>query len=148
MRRGGEGRPVPDENPEPSEIRKLLEEAGTIAVIGLSNKPHRDSYMVGRYLKDHGYKIIPVSPNIEEWEGIRAYKVLADVPEPVDIVDVFRKPEAIPDMTDEIIAKKPRAVWFQLGIVNNEAAGRMRREGIMVIQDRCLKIEHMTRLGG
>ncbi len=138
----------PENNPGPSEIKNILSEAKTIAIIGLSNKPHRESYMVGRYLKDHGYTVIPVHPNIDEWEGLKVYGNLGDIPGDVDIVDIFRRADAIGDLVPEIVAKKPKVAWLQLGIVNNEASKEMRSEGIVVVQNKCMKIEHTTLLGG
>jgi len=140
--------PPPDQNPSEEEIGRLIKESKTIAVVGLSNKPHRESYLVGKYLRDNGYEIIPVHPNISEWEGLKVYKRLSDIPGRVDIVDIFRRADAIGEMTDEIIAKKPKAAWLQLGIVNNEAAAKLRDAGMTVVQDRCLKVEHMARRRG
>lgn len=137
------GRPdKPEYDLAPDEISELFRKTKTIAIIGLSSKPHRDSYMVGKYLKDHGYEIIPVHPNISEWDGQKVYKSLSDVPGPVDVVDVFRRADAIGELTPQILEKKPKAVWFQLGIVNNEEAARIHKEGIKVAQNRCMKIEH------
>lgn len=134
--------PAPEGNPGPDVIRKIIEESKTIAVIGLSAKPEKESRNVGLYLKSHGYNVIPVNPTLESWEGLNAHKSLDEVEGPVDVVDIFRRPEAIGDLVDEIIRKKPKYAWFQLGIVNNEAAARLREAGVIVVQDRCMKIEH------
>jgi hypothetical protein len=139
--------PAPDYNPEPDEIRSILSESRTIAVIGLSDKPRRASLDVGLYLKNHGYTIIPVNPKIPEWQGLKAYSSLGKVSEQVDIVDIFRKADAIDGLVDEIVEKQPKVVWLQLGIVNNEAAAKIREAGIVVVQDRCIKIEHISLIG-
>jgi len=140
--------PSPDQNPEPEQIRAILETSKNIAIVGLSPKPGRASGDVGMYLKDHGYNVIPVNPAISLWEGVKAYASVADIPGRVDVVDIFRKPEAINEMVDDILAIKPVCAWFQLGIVNNEAAARLRNGGVTVVQDRCMKIEHASLVGG
>lgn len=134
--------PEVEDNPPDETIKKILSQAKTIAVVGLSNKPNRESYSVGRYLMDHGFQVIPVHPNISAWEGLKVYKSLADVTEVVDVVDIFRRADAIGEMADGIIAIKPKAAWFQLGIVNNAAARIIRESGIEVVQNKCIKIEH------
>ncbi|MBI4827741.1 MAG: CoA-binding protein [Nitrospinae bacterium] len=140
--------PEPEANPAPDQIRELLATAKTIAVIGISEKAGRPSLDVGRYLAGRGYTIYPVNPQLSAWEGRFAYASLHDIPGPVDIVDIFRKPGSIGELVPEIIAKRPRAAWLQLGIVNNEAAAELRAAGIAVVQDRCIKIDHYTLLGG
>lgn len=137
----------PEENPGPEEIKELLSSSRKIAVVGLSNKPHRDSYLVGSYLVDHGYLVYPVHPNLADWKGLKVAKSLHELAEPVDIVDLFRNAEGVGEMVDEIIACKPKAAWMQLGVVNNEAAAKLREAGIMVIQDKCIKIEHHNLTG-
>ncbi len=139
--------PEPDQNLADDEIKELLASARTVAIVGLSSKPHRESFMVGRYLVDHRYKVFPVHPNIKDWEGLKVYKTLDEIKEKIDIVDIFRKPEAITGLAPEIIKKRPKAAWFQLGIVNNEAARIIRGAGIMVIQNKCMKIEHYKYYG-
>ena len=134
--------PAPEHNPGPDVIKKILEESKTIAVVGLSDTPGRPSLDVAVYLKNHGYNVIPVNPKLTEWEGTKAYADLAEVPDPVDIVDIFRRADAIDDMVEQIIAVKPNCAWLQLGIVNNVAGDRLRRAGIQVVQDKCMKIEH------
>ncbi len=136
--------PEPDRNPSPEEIRKILKESKTVAIIGLSNKAGRPSHDVGVYLKEQGYTVIPVNPKLTEWEGVKSYSSLSKVPGPVDIVDIFRRAGAIDGLVGEIAAKKPRCAWLQLGIVNNEAAERIRQAGIEVVQDRCMKIERAS----
>ncbi|MBI4667445.1 MAG: CoA-binding protein [Nitrospinae bacterium] len=140
----------PEGNPSPEEIRGILENCRTVAVVGLSNKPNRDSYRVALYLADHGYKVIPVNPALEEkgWEGIKAYNTIAQVPGEVDIIDLFRRADSIGELAADILAKKPRVVWLQLGIVNNPVAAILRKAGITVVQDKCIKIEHNALIGG
>jgi len=137
----------PDQNPPPEEIKTILDTSKTVAVIGLSQKPGRESRDVGLYLRGHGYTVIPVNPAIERWEGVASYPDLASIPGPVDLVDIFRRAEAIDGLVDEIIAKKPKYCWFQLGVVNNAAATKLREASITVVQDRCMKIEHAALIG-
>ncbi len=134
--------PTPEGNPDAEQISAIVENAKTIAIIGLSNKPGRESRDVALYLKERGYEILPVNPKLDEWEGLKCYKSIADVPEGLDIIDLFRRADAIDDLVDDIVSRKPKCVWFQLGIVNNAAADRIRSRGIATVQDRCLKIEH------
>jgi predicted CoA-binding protein len=123
----------------------------TVAVVGLSKDPSRPSYDVAAYLKSHGYKIVPINPTVSEVLGERSYKSLLDLPEPlkheIDVVDIFRRPEDVPPIIDEAIQlyrsfNKPKAVWMQLGIVNEDAAAKATAAGILVVMDRCMKIEH------
>ena len=125
-----------------TELKKLLENAKTIAVVGLSPDPSRPSYGVASYLQSKGYKIIPVRPGTEEVLGEKAYASLKEIPVPVDIVDVFRSPEHMPQVVDEALAIHPKAVWMQLGISHEEAAQKVSKAGLKVIQDRCILIEH------
>lgn len=134
-------------------IAKILK-LKTVAVVGLSKDPSRPSHDVARYLKSHGYKIVPVNPMVNDVLGEKAYNSLLDLPEQlkneIDIVDIFRRTEDVPPIVDEAIqlhksSGRPNAVWMQLGIVNEEAASKARAAGLSVIMDRCMKIEH-TRL--
>ena len=125
-----------------TEMWDLLKKVRTIAVVGLSNDPERPSYEVAAYLREQGYEIIPVNPNIEEWEGLKAYPSLSAIGRPVDMVDVFRRPEYVGDVVDDAIASGAGAVWMQLGVVNDEAAARAAAAGITVVVDRCAAIEH------
>jgi predicted CoA-binding protein len=125
-----------------SKIRELLETANTIAILGLSPKPERDSNMVARYLKDQGYKIIPVRPAQNEILGEKAYASLDDINEPVDIVDVFRNPAQIMPHAHEAIRLKPKVFWMQLNIENQEAAELLTSAGIDVVMNRCIKVDH------
>ena len=127
---------------EDSKIRELLETANTIAILGLSPKPERDSNMVARYLKDQGYKIVPVRPAQNEIMGEKAYASLDDIKEPVDIVDVFRNPAQIMPHAHEAIRLKPKVFWMQLNIENQEAAELLTSAGIDVVMDRCIKVDH------
>jgi predicted CoA-binding protein len=133
---------------EQDQIREILRTAHTIAVVGLSDKPDRDSYHVAGYLQRHGYRIIPVNPSVKEVLGEKAYPDLHDVPEPVDLVDVFRRAEFVPDVVEAAIAVGAKAVWLQEGISHPEAAARARGAGLQVVMDRCiLKEHHKARLG-
>ncbi len=124
-----------------SAIARILGTARTIAVVGLSNNPSRPAYGVARYLKAMGYTVIPVGPSPEVL-GERSYARLADVPVPIDLVDIFRRVEAIPGHVQEAIDVGARAVWLQLGLRSPEAEGRARDAGLDVVADRCTKIEH------
>ena len=123
-------------------IRNILKNARTIAVLGLSPKPERDSNMVARYLKEQGYRIIPVRPAQKEILGEKVYASLDDIKETVDIVDVFRNPAQIVPHAHEAIRLKPKVFWMQLNIENREAADLLTAAGIDVIMDRCIKVDH------
>ncbi len=110
--------------------------------MGLSDKPERPSYDVASYLMEHGYSIVPVNPNISEWKGIRAYPDLRSVPGRIDAVDIFRRSEMVREVVDEAIAVKAKAVWMQLGVIDEESAKRAEKAGLFVVMDRCMKIEH------
>lgn len=129
-------------HPTDDAIRTLLTTARTIAVVGLSDRPERDSHRVAAYLQAQGYTIIPVNPNVPQVLGQNAYANLRDVPGPVDIVNIFRRSETVPAIVDEAIAIGARAVWMQLGIAHPAAAERARAAGITVISDRCIMVEH------
>lgn len=136
---------TPARTPELSDeqIANALRDAKTIAVVGLSDDPSRPSYGVAKYMQDHGYRIVPVSPKGGEILGEQAYPDLPSIPFPIDIVDVFRRPEAVGPHVDEAIETGAKMVWLQLGIRNDDAAGKAQDAGIDVVQDRCIKIEHM-----
>lgn len=127
---------------EDSDIKDILENAKTIAILGLSPKPERDSNRVARYLKDHGYSIIPVRPGQKEILGQSAYATLDDIKENVDIVNVFRNSEQILPHANEAIRMQPKVFWMQLGIENQEAATLLVKAGIDVVMNKCIKIEH------
>ncbi len=135
------------QNPGDQEIKDLLTRSKTIAVVGLSDKPERDSYRVAQYMQEKGYRIIPVNPRVKEVLGERAYPNLAAVSGPVDIVNVFRRSEEAPGVVKEALALKPAAVWLQLGVISEEAAALARDQGVPLVMDRCLKIEHGRLLG-
>ena len=127
-------------------IGALVRSARRVAVLGIKTEEKADqaAFYVARFVADHGGEVIPVPvffPDVTEILGKKVYRKVADVPGPVDIVDVFRKPSDIDAHLDDLLAKKPRAVWFQLGIRNDAAAERLARAGILVVQDRCLKVE-------
>ncbi len=133
---------MPLHNASPNEIQQLLRTARTIAVVGLSDKPDRDSHRVAAYLQQHGYRIIPVNPAVAEVLGEKSYARLEDVPEPIDIVDIFRRPETVPPIVDSAIAVGAKAVWMQLGIAHNAAADKARAAGLQVVMNKCILIEH------
>ena len=127
-------------------IRKILEEARSIAVVGISPRPERDSHAVARYLRDAGYTIFPVNPNAEEILGLRCYRTLGEIPDPVDVVDIFRRPEHVPPIVQEAIDIGARVVWMQDGVVHEEAAARARAAGLTVVMDRCMLRDHRALL--
>jgi len=126
-------------------IRELLANAKTIAVIGLSSDPMRPSFGVSQYMQRKGYRIIPVNPNEKNVLGERAYASLSEVGEKVDLVDIFRRPEFVPEIVDEVIRLKIPALWLQEGVVHHAAAQKARDAGIMVVMDRCILKEHRAR---
>ena len=129
----------------PDPIRHLLASAKTIAVVGLSPNPLRASYGVSAYMQERGYKIIPVNPNIREALGEEAYPSLLEVPDKIDIVNVFRRPEFVEEIVDHAIRRKIPAVWMQEGVINHAAAEKAEEAGIFVVMDRCILQEHRAR---
>jgi predicted CoA-binding protein len=129
-----------------STIPELLRDAHTIAVVGLSNKRYRPSYGVSEYMQSAGYRIIPVNPEETEVLGEKCYARLEDVPEHIDIVDIFRRPEFVPEIVEAAIRIGAGAVWMQEGVVHENAAEKARGAGLMVVMDRCILKEH-RRLG-
>ena len=129
-------------------IRRILRENTTIAMVGLSANWYRPSYFAAKYLIDHGYRVIPVTPRYEEILGARCYPSLEDVPEPVDIVDCFRRADQILPLAHSAIAIKAKVLWLQLGVVNEEAAQLATAAGLEVVMDRCMKIEFARLFGG
>lgn len=125
-------------------IPEILDKYRTVAVVGISDKPDRDSYRVAEYLKQSGYHILPVNPTLDQWLGIKAYRDLSSIPEDVrvEIVDVFRKPDAALQVVEEALKLKPAVVWLQEGVVNHEAAELAKSHGIQVVMDRCMMKEH------
>ncbi len=132
---------------DPLTIQRVLHSAKTIAVVGLSNNPLRASYFVGYYLRRHGYHVIPVNPRETEILGQRSYASLRDVPEHVDIVNVFRAPDALPDIAREAVEIGADAIWCQFGVINEEGAKIAEDGGVTVVMDRCLKVEHARFIG-
>lgn len=132
---------------ETDPIAQLLRNARTIAVVGLSSSPLRASYGVSAYLQAQGYRIIPVNPQITEALGETAYPSLLDVPEKIDIVDIFRRPEFVPEVVEQAIARRVPAIWMQETVIHEEAAEKARRAGILVVMDRCILKEHRQRFG-
>lgn len=128
-------------------IQRVLHTARTIAVVGLSGNELRASNFVGYYLKRHGYRVIPVNPREQEILGERCYPSLLEVPEPVDIVNVFRAPEALPSIAREAVQIRAGALWCQFGVISIEGARIAEDGGVTVIMDRCLKVEHARYLG-
>jgi predicted CoA-binding protein len=128
-------------------IDEILKNAHTIAVVGLSPKPDRPSYRVAEYLKQQGYRIIPVHPTAKEILGEKVYPRLEDIPEAIDIVDVFRRPEETPPIAEAAVRVGAKVLWLQLGIVNEDAMAIARQGGLEAVQNRCLKIEHEARMG-
>ena len=128
-------------------IQRVLHSAKTIAIVGLSNNQLRASYFVGYYLKRHGYQVIPVNPREPEILGEKSYPSLLDVPVPVDVVNVFRAPSALPAIARDAVAIKAGALWCQFGVINDEGAQIASEGGLTVIVDRCLKVEHARYVG-
>ena len=126
----------------PEVIEKILA-MRTVAVVGLSPKPERESNSVARYLLAQGYRIIPVNPVVEEVLGLKAYPSLKDITEPVEVVNVFRRPEHVLPIAEEAIAIGAKALWLQLGIVNDEAMQLAEEAGLLAVQNRCLRTEHL-----
>ncbi len=128
---------------ETDDIEELLEEIRTIAVVGISRNQHKDSYFVGRYLQNAGYKIIPVNPGADEILGEKAYPDLKSIPEKVDVVDVFIRPDYIPQVVDQALEIGPKAIWLQLGTGEHpEQKKKAENAGVRLIQSRCMKVDH------
>lgn len=129
-------------------LRRILKDSHTIAMVGLSEKWHRPSNFAAKYLLEHGYKVIPVNPAYKEVLGQTCYPDLKSIPEPVDVVDIFRKPEDVPPLVDDAIAIGAKVVWMQIGVIHEEAAKKARDAGLDVVMDRCMKIEYARLFGG
>jgi predicted CoA-binding protein len=128
-------------------ITEILERAKTVAVVGLSDNPLRPSHGVAAYLLDQGYRVIPVNPQIESVLGEKAYPSLLDVPERIDIVNIFRRPEFVEEVVDQTIQLKVPVIWMQEEVVHEKAAQKARHAGIFVVMDRCILVEHRARFG-
>ena len=122
--------------------REILERFRRIAVVGLSDRPERDSHRVARYLRDVGYEIVPVNPNLDEVLGVRSYPSLRDVPGEIEVVDVFRRSELVAPVVDDAIAIGAKAVWMQDGVIDEPSARRAEAAGLLVVMDRCMLRDH------
>lgn len=129
-------------------LRRILKQSSTVAMVGLSANWYRPSFFAAKYLLDHGYRVIPVTPTYPEVLGQRAYPSVLDIPEPVDVVDCFRRCEDIPPLAEQAIEVGAKVLWMQLGVVNHDAAIRARDAGLEVVMDRCMKIEYARLFGG
>lgn len=129
-------------------LRRVLLENRSIAVVGLSANWHRPSYFAAKYMLEHGYTVIPVNPAYQEVLGQKCYPSLREIPVPVDMVDVFRKPEDVEPLVDEAVAIGAKCFWMQLGVINEAAARRAEAAGLQVVMDRCVKIEYARLFGG
>jgi predicted CoA-binding protein len=128
-----------------TKLAELLRGAKTIAVVGLSSNPMRPSFGVSRFLQRQGYRIIPVNPNETEVLGERAYASVKDIPEQIDIINIFRRPARVPEVIDDALVKGTRCIWMQEGVVNHEAAKKAEEAGMSVVMDRCI-LKEMARL--
>ena len=124
------------------EMRQILSDAKTVAVVGISDKPDRASYRVADFLMKHGYHILPVNPTIDTVLGVRVYGSLRDLDERVDVVDVFRRSDAVMEVVDDAIAIGAKVVWMQEGVINEAAAAKARAAGLIVVMDSCIKKDH------
>ena len=129
-------------------LRRILAQARTFAVVGLSANWYRPSYFAAKYMQDHGYRVIPVNPSYQEVLGQTCYPTLSAIPEPIDVVDCFRKSEEMVPLALDAVAAGAKVLWMQLGIRNDEAARIATQGGLDVVMDRCVKIEHARILGG
>jgi len=129
-------------------LRRLLQDTRSIAVVGVSANWHRPSHFAAKYMLDHGYTVLPVNPAYTEVLGQKCYPSLRDIPGTVDLVDVFRRPQDVLPVVDDAIAIGARAIWFQLGVINMEAVRRAEAAGLLVVMDRCVKIEYARLFGG
>ena len=134
---------APDPSADP--IRDLLQRAKTIAVVGLSDNPLRPSHGVSAYMQSQGYRIVPVNPSIAEAVGEKSYSSLLDVPEKIDVVNIFRRPEFVEEVVDQAIQLKAPAIWMQEGVINQPAAEKAQKAGIFVVMDLCILKEHRAR---
>jgi uncharacterized protein len=135
---------MPSRNATSAEVRLILTTVRTVAVVGLSDKPDRDSHRVAAYLQAQGFKIIPINPNVAEVLGEKAYASLLAVRERMDIVVIFRKSEAVPGIVEEAILMGARVVWMQKGIAHNAAAEKARAAGLKVVMNKCMMVEHQS----
>ena len=134
--------------PDIETLRRILAETRVIAVVGLSAEWHRPSYFAARYMQEHGYRIVPVNPKYDRILGERCHPSLADIPDKVDMVDVFRRTEDVAPIARQAIAIGAKVLWQQLGVINEEADRLAREHGLDAVMDRCVKIEHARLFGG
>jgi len=123
-------------------LRQMLADARVIAVVGHSDKPHRTSYNIAQYLRRAGYKVYPVNPTVEQIDGEKSYASLDEIPEPIDIVDVFRRSEHLEQVVQDAIAANAKAVWGQLGVASQAAAQKANEAEMPMVMDRCIKVDH------
>ncbi|MCJ7655533.1 MAG: CoA-binding protein [Dehalococcoidia bacterium] len=123
---------------------KILKEYRTVAIVGASSNPERPSFRVVRYLSEHGYNVIPVNPNEHDILGMTCYPNLGSIPEKVEVVDIFRKSEAVTPVVDEAIKIGAKAIWMQEGVINEEAAAKARNAGLLVVMDKCMRKQHIS----
>ena len=129
----------------PDFVAEILEKYKTLTIVGLSSKPMRPSHGVAQYMQEHGYRIIPVNPNETSVLGEKAYPSLGAVPEPVEVVVIFRRPEHVPEVVEAAVRKGAKVIWMQEGVIHEDAAARARQAGLAVIQDHCILKEHAKR---
>jgi len=133
---------LPKHNASDEEIQRIFQTAKVIAVVGLSRQHDKDSYQVASYLQEHGFRIVPVNPKTHEILNEKSYARLEDIPEKVDVVNIFRKAEDVAEIVESAIAVEAKVVWTQVGIVDNIAADRAREAGLQVVMDKCMMTEH------
>lgn len=136
----------PRENASRDEITNILRNTRTLAIIGISQDPSKDSHSVAKYLIDVGYDVIPVNPKYDEVLGLKCYPDLKSIPQHVDLVNIFRKPEALSEIVDEAIDIKADYIWMQLGLCDNDSADKARLNGLKVVMNKCIRVEHMDLL--
>jgi uncharacterized protein len=130
-----------------SVLKEILLSAKTIASVGVSSNPNKESYRIAAYLKAQGYRVIPVNPTVSEIMGEKSYPDLQSIPEKIDVVQVFRRPEDVPPVVDDAIKAGAKVVWMQEGIVNEEAAEKARNAGLQVVMDTCMRVAHRSLIG-
>jgi len=138
---------MPSQKLADEDLKEILTSVKTVAVVGISTNPSRDSHKVAAYLKKNGYRVIPVNPGADEILGEKSYPDLLSINEPVDVVDVFRRPEFVPEIVDQAIKIKAKVLWMQMGVSNEKAAEKARVAGITVVQDHCMMAEHSKLIG-
>jgi predicted CoA-binding protein len=128
-------------------LKEILQSSKTIASVGLSSNPNKESYQIASYLKAQGYRVIPVNPTASEIMGETSYPDLQSVPEKIDVVQIFRKPEDVPPVVDDAIQAGAKVIWMQEGIVHEEAAEKARKAGLQVVMDTCMRVAHRSLIG-